>query len=250
MVDTKTAWLSTRQAAERLGVSEASVRRWSDRGVLPVQRVGKRRERRFKAEHLDLTPREVRAGAPPARSDKAQVWLGGQAFDVPLHLAAFYDSDAGRVRLTAPFLADGIRAGQPCFLLAQGEELDSYMVALDQMPGVDVDASLASGVLVVAGAPGHTAAAALDYWEKTLWSAMDRHVPLVRAVGEMVSERDNFESEQEMLAYEVAFNTTARRFPCAVICQYDARKFSGPAILSAFRAHPDMLGVSLNLLLK
>ena len=46
-------WLSTRQAAKRLGVSEASVRRWSDRGLLPVQRVGKRLERRFKAEHLE-----------------------------------------------------------------------------------------------------------------------------------------------------------------------------------------------------
>ena len=244
------SWLSTRQAADRLGVSEASVRRWSDRGVIPVQRVGKRRERRFRAEHLDRAPRGVRAGSVPTRVQKSQVILGGEAFDVPIHVAAFYDSDAGRVRLTAPFLADGIRAGQPCFLLAQGEELDSYMVALDQTPGIDLDSALASGVLVVAGAPGHTAAAALDYWEKTLWSAMDRHVPLVRAVGEMVSERENFESEPEMFAYEVAFNMTARRFPCAVICQYDVRKFSGPAILSAFRAHPDMLGVSLNLLLK
>jgi len=243
-------WLSTRQAAERLGVSEASVRRWSDRGILPVQRVGKRRERRFKPEHVDRAPREARVTAPTVRPGRTQVTLGGQSFDVPIHLAAFYDSDAGRVRLTAPFLADGIRAGGPCFLLAQGEELDSYMVALDQMPGVDVDDALASGVLVVAGSPGHTAAAALDYWETTMWAAMDRHMPLVRAVGEMGSERENFESEQEMFAYEVAFNMTARRFPCAVICQYDVRKFSGPAILSAFRAHPDMLGVSLNLLLK
>jgi len=245
-----TSWLSTRQAAERLGVSEASVRRWSDRGVIPVQRVGKRRERRFRPEHLDRAPREARGGSVTAGIHKSQVVLGGEAFDVPLHLAAFYDSDAGRVRLTAPFLADGIRAGQPCFLLAQGEELDSYMVALDQSPGIDVDSALTSGLLVVAGAPGNTAAAALDYWEKTLWSAMDRHVPLVRAVGEMVSERENFESEQEMLAYEVAFNMTARRFPCAVICQYDVRKFSGPAILSAFRAHPDMRDMSLSLLFK
>lgn len=214
--------------------------------MLPVQRVGKRRERRFKLEHLDQSPRETIA----VRTDKAQVVLGGQSLDVPIHLAAFYDSDAGRLRLTAPFLADGLRAGQPCFLIAQGEELDAYLVAFDQMGDIDVDAALASGLLVVVGAPGRNVAAALDYWEQALWAAMDRHVPVMRAVGEMVSERENFESEQEMLAYEVAFNTMARRFPCAVICQYDVRKFSGPAILTALRAHPDMVRTSLNLLLK
>jgi len=245
-----TTWLSTRQAAERLGVSEASVRRWSDRGLLPVQRVGKRRERRFKPEHIDSAPREARAEPVGKMSEKPQVILGGRSYDVPIHLAAFYDSDPGRVRLTAPFLADGIRAGQPCFLIAQGEELATYLIALDQMQGLDVDAALATGLLTVVGAPGRTVAAALAYWEQAMWSAMDRHVAVLRAVGEMVSERENFESEQEMLAYEVAFNTMAKRFPCAVICQYDVRKFSGPAILSALRAHPDIAGASLNLLLK
>ncbi len=231
-------------------MSEASVRRWSDRGVLPVQRVGRRRERRFKPEHLEQAPLEPRAFRAPTRVDRPHVALGGQVFDVPIHLCAFYDSDAGRVRLTAPFLADGMRAGQPSFLLAQGEELDSYLVALDQMPGIDVDRALADRLLIVAGASGRTVGEALDYWENALWSEMDRHVPLLRAVGEMVSEREHFASEQEMLAYEAAFNMTAKRFPCAVICQYDVRKFAGPAILAALRAHPDILGVSLSLLVK
>jgi DcmR-like sensory protein len=102
----------------------------------------------------------------------------------------------------------------------------------------------------VVAAPFKKVAQALDFWEGKLWEAMDRHATLVRAVGEMVSERDGFESEQEMLAYEAAFNITARRFPCAVICQYDVRKFSGRTILAALRAHPDVLDVSLSLLIK
>jgi excisionase family DNA binding protein len=242
--------LSTRQAAERLGVSEASVRRWSDDGRLPVQRVGRRRERRFRPEDVEaashLHAPESQRAVPPA----AQVMLGGQAVDVPIHLAALYDSDAARVRLTAPFLGDGLKAGQPCFLLAQGEELDSYLGALDAMAGVDVDESLSSGLLTVVGGPGRTVADALDFWEEKLWAATDRHATVMRAVGEMGSERENFASEKEMLAYEAAFNMTARRFPCAVICQYDVRKFSGPAILQAIRAHPDMLDVSLSMLIK
>src|SRR5256885_10054098 len=60
-------WLSTLQAAKRLGVSEASVRRWSDRGLLPVQRVGKRLERRFQAGEVGplLPPPPARPPPPP-----------------------------------------------------------------------------------------------------------------------------------------------------------------------------------------
>jgi excisionase family DNA binding protein len=242
--------LSTKEVAERLGVSEASVRRWSDAGHLPVQRVGKRRERRFRSSDVEAAARRHQPASPPPKPGAPHLVLAGQATAVPVHIPAFYDSDAARVRLTAPFLAEGIKAGQPCFLLAQGEELNSYMVALDADPDIDVDKALASGLLTVVGAPGKTVAQALDFWERNLWDAMDRHVTLMRAVGEMVSEREGFESEQEMLAYEAAFNMTARRFPCAVICQYDVRKFSGRAVLAALRAHPDILDVSMSLLIK
>lgn len=244
--------LSTREAAERLGVSEASVRRWSDSGRLPVRRVGKRRERRFKPEDVDAAARQLlphrTAGATPASAQK--VVVSGKTLDLPFHVPAFYDSDAGRVRLTAPFIADGLRAGQPCFLIAQGEELESYLVALRAELGVDLDAALSSGLLAIVPGPGTTVAKALEFWEERLWAAMDRHATVLRAVGEMVSERMVFESEREMLAYEAAFNMTSRRFPCAVICQYDVRKFSGAAILAALRAHPDVLDLSLSLFIK
>ena len=39
--------------------------------MIPVQRVGKRRERRFRAEHLDRAPRGVRAGSVPTRRPAA-----------------------------------------------------------------------------------------------------------------------------------------------------------------------------------
>lgn len=244
--------LSTREVAERLGVSEASVRRWSDAGRLPVKRIGKRRERRFAPEHVETIAGQLQA-APLATSSltsSKQLNLAGQVLNVPFHLPAFYDTDAARTRLTVPFLVDGLRSGQPCFLVAQGEELAAYLVALDAQPGVDVDEALASGALTVVAGPGRTVAEALDFWETKLWEAMDRHVTLMRAVGEMASERMTFESEQEMLAYEAAFNMTGRRFPSAVICQYDARKFSGSALLAALRAHPDILGMSLSPLIK
>jgi len=79
---------------------------------------------------------------------------------------------------------------------------------------------------------------------------MDNKAAIVRAVGEMASERSGFISEEEMLPYEAIVNMTTKRFPSVVICQYDVRKFSGQAVLQAFRAHPDILSVPLGMLLK
>src|SRR3989442_6147480 len=99
-------WLSTRQAAKRLGVSEASVRRWSDRGVLPVQRVGKRLERRFKPEHVERFAAQARP-RPPLASDIPHVALGGQAGGPRTPPPTLYDSDAAPAPVGAPLLPAG-----------------------------------------------------------------------------------------------------------------------------------------------
>src|SRR5947208_13977002 len=91
--DMSKGWLSTLQAAKRLGVSEASVRRWSDRGLIPVQRVGKRLERRFKPEHVDRFAVPSRPG-PPFASDQSRVTLCGQVVTPGSLPASLYESVA------------------------------------------------------------------------------------------------------------------------------------------------------------
>jgi len=235
-------WLNTREVASRLGVSEASVRRWSDAGTLPVRRVGKRRERRFRVVDVDDFERPRRAGGRESPA-AATIAVAGASVEVATHLAAFYSSAAGMLRITLPFLAEGLRAGDPCFLLAEGEVLETYRQALSRQPGVEVDS------LVVADGPGLSVGQALEFWEQALWREVENEPRVIRVVGEMVSERDQFASEAEMLAYEVAFNQTLKRFPCVVVCQYDARRFSGEAMLLALRAHPDLYKLPLGLFL-
>src|SRR5690242_13155121 len=112
--------LNTEEAARYLGVSAASVRRWSDQGLLTVQRMGRRGARRFaKADLNRFRGRDARASAVPARADG--VSIGSLWLPMHAHLATFYSTDTGRLRLTLPFLADGIKAGDPCFLVAKGE---------------------------------------------------------------------------------------------------------------------------------
>src|SRR5690348_13108007 len=82
--------LNTNEAARFLRVSEASIRRWSDSGLLPVVRVGRRRERRFSESDLLAFLDRVPATNPQA----SPVNVGGTALAVPSHLATLFSTEA------------------------------------------------------------------------------------------------------------------------------------------------------------
>jgi excisionase family DNA binding protein len=241
--------LNTAEAARFLRVSQASIRRWSDAGLLASSRVGRRRERRF--VQSDLAQFLNRAEQPSVRSKgEAAVHVGGLPIPVPGHLATFYSSDAGRVRLTVPFLADGLRSDQPCFLAATDEVLNAYIKALENVVGADLDRATASGRFTAVRFNGATVDQAVAFWEATFANTLSHGPSLIRHVGEMATVRRMFPSEDEMLRFEAAYDVMCRRFPVAAICQYDAREFDGLAMLQVLKSHPDVferhLGTFLN----
>ena len=251
-VEQNTKLLNTKEAARFLRVSEASIRRWSDAGLLPARRVGRRRERRFAqadlVRFLGQPSGELKAAGLTATT--TTVTVGGASVPARSHLAAIYSTDAGGLRLTVPFLADGLRAGQPCFLVANGAVLERYSRALGEDQAIDFAGSVRNGHLVILTSPGAKAAEAIGNWERLLGSALAEGTKVVRIVGEMACERGAFGSDAGMMAYEEAFDVMARRFPAVTLCQYDAREFDGEIMLRMLKAHPDMfdqnLGAFLN----
>lgn len=220
--------LNTAEAARFLRVSQASVRRWFDAGLLPGHRVGRRGERRFQQE--DLVAFLSRGSAPSAGA--ATVSVAGVTSGVPLHLAVLFSTDQGGLRLTAPFLAEGVRLHQACLLVASGAPLERYASALESMDGI-----------AVLELKGGSADAAIAQMEENFSRSVTEGSSVVRLVGEMAEVRAMFPTEDEMLRYEEALELMCRRFPVAVICQYDARRFDGSALLRALKAHPDMFGL-------
>ena len=73
--------LNTAEAARFLRVSQASIRRWSDGGLLASLRVGRRRERRF--AESDLVEFLNRAEKPSAPAQRAAIHVGGVPIPVP-----------------------------------------------------------------------------------------------------------------------------------------------------------------------
>jgi hypothetical protein len=222
-------------------VSEASIRRWSDAGLLPARRVGRRRERRF--EQADL----LRFLGQPSGDPKgtgvqppSSVPLGGASVPLRSHLAPIYSTDAGRLRLSVPFLADGLRAGQPCFLVATGAVLERYARALTEEQGVDFAAAARSGQLTILSGPGPNRVEAIANLETLFGRALGAGPTMLRLVGEMSCVRRMLPNDAEMMSFEEAFDVMAKRFPAVSLCQYDAREFNGEITLRALKAHPDM----------
>src|SRR5438132_5994091 len=81
------------------------------------------------------------------------------------------------------------------------------------MDGVDLDAAMSNGTFTVVRFGGGTVAEAIAQWERNFAAAVVKGPTLIRVVGEMVSERTMFVSEDEMLRYEEAFELMSRRFP-------------------------------------
>ncbi|HEV3234036.1 MAG TPA: MEDS domain-containing protein [Candidatus Dormibacteraeota bacterium] len=227
--------LNTKEAAEFLRVSEASIRRWSDAGLLPAQRVGRRGARRFTRSDLERF-----MGAKEGRpDDSSAAVVGGEAIPLRAHIACLYGEEAGRFRHSVPFIVDGLRRGQPTFLVCSGEVLDGYLETL-RVAMADSHSSLAE--LRVVSESTMTAADFIDYWEQVLSGLVATQPSAIRIVGELVCAVEMLESLEELMRYEEAINLLAKRYPVIFLCQYDVRGFDGPTILRMLKAHPDMYG--------
>lgn len=91
--------LTTREAATFLKVSEASIRRWTDSGLLPASRVGRRGARRLRDEDLRSFLEAGRTQNVAATEISLASTMIIQDVVVPLgsHLASFYSTEAGRL---------------------------------------------------------------------------------------------------------------------------------------------------------
>jgi transcriptional repressor of dcmA and dcmR len=237
--------LNTREAAQFLRVSEASIRRWTDAGLLATQRVGRRRERRFTEDDLRQFMSRGRQDARATRRKAGDsISIRGVDFAIPSHLATFFASDEGRFRLAVPFLAAGLRAENPCFLMASEAGLRDYAKAF-AAEGVDLGAVIESGRLVTQVAPGGSSEEAMAFFERAWGRALEKGPATIRVVGDMAQVLEAFDSVEDMMAYEETYDRVTRRYPVASICQYDVRAFSGEGLLRSLKAHPDVFGLGL-----
>lgn len=235
--------LNLKQAARLLNVSEVSLRRWTNAGRLPCLRVGPKRERRFRREDLLASLEHEGASSAvietePRPPTVSQILLEGIAIDYGSHLCSLYESDLGRVKLAVPFLADGLEAGDVCFLVAAP---DVQKIILDQLNIVrkGLAEDIADKRLVVL--EGESSGGAMyDYLENAFVEATRSGNRGLRLLGDTARGVEQGMDLKDLLEFELRYDQFLKgRFPVVALCQYDARKFSGTAILDVLKCHKD-----------
>ncbi len=238
--------LTIRDAAALLSVSAVSLRRWTDAGKLPCLRVGGRRERRFRRHDLmafmDQPERSAVASSPQTFPPVA---LEGLLIDYGSHLCSLYETDLGRIKLSVPFLADGLHRGDRCFLIAGVEVQSEILTALDDVAG-DVPGALDPGRLTLS-----TGAASgdemYDFLEARFVAAIQAGERGLRVVGDMAWFLDKGMDVDELRRFERRFDQDlAPAYPVVGLCQYDARRFSGVGMLNALKTHTDTFNLPLS----
>ena len=187
----------------------------------------------------------------PTTSDKSTraakpdvVEIPGVMVQAGSHVATYISSEAGRLRIAAPFLRDGIALGQPCFLIASGRVLKRYIEALEKDGKRELAEARRRGLFATAPNPGRTVEEALAFWDARIAAAVSPSEPtIVRIVGDMTSVKATFATVQEMLIFEHSVGAIIKRSPAVLLCQYDVREFDGPSLLEAIKAHPDVTGL-------
>lgn len=241
--DQDSGLLNIKQAAQLLNVSEVSLRRWTRSGELACLRVGPKQERRFRQEDLQAY---LRKHAAPARvgldhgraAGDSYIDLEGVSIDHGSHMCSLYKSDLGRVKLAVPFLSEGLSARDLCFLIAAGETKDHILERLETVHR-NIGGEIADGSFVVSTGAA-SGAAMYDYFESAFVEGMRSGARTLRVLGDMTWALDKGIGVDELMDFELRYNQfLAHQFPVVSLCQYDARRFSGVAILDALKCHDD-----------
>lgn len=235
--------LNIREAAELLKVSETSLRRWTNGGLLSCVRLGPKRERRFRrADLLAFLHKPAGDQRLPSASTElpTQTVVDGVPLEHGAHLCSLYASDAGRTALAVGFLADGLHEGSACYLVAAHESAQAFLAQLKSTYH-GVEEALEAGRLVVMEY-ARDAKEHIARLEARFRDSLQAGAASIRLVGNMSEGQlvcgKPFESS---LRYEEDYETKlARRFPLVTLCQYDARRHSGLELLDVYKRHGAM----------
>ena len=236
--------LTTREAARFLRASEASLRRWSDAGLLPANRVGRRRARRFKEDDLLRFMGPDQGSSRATTSLPSAISLENMFVDLGSHLASFYTTDAGRLRLGLPFLRDGIQSGQASVLFALPEAREHYLQAL-RRERVDVPAAERSGLLSMLSVPPVSPEQFISLLEGIFIDITRQRPGPFRFLGEPVAGLAAVQSVPAFLSFEHQCGALAKRFPMVILCAYDVREFDGQTIIECLKLHHDTFAYEL-----
>lgn len=201
------------------------LRRLKQLGVIQQRRSAVDR----RAVELTLSPKYQRIFARYGRLP------AGQHENGSCHVCSPYDSDAGRQRLVAGFLGEGLRRGEHCILVAPAVAREPLLAALGAR----------RRQVVVSEGEGSAEAQIAFFREQFTKGRLAGKA--IRAAGDAAWTADCGLAFEELMSLEARLEPLARQFGARVLCLYDARRFPAPALVQALKQHRDSTRLPLML---
>ena len=157
--------------------------------------------------------------------------------DVGSHIAHFFRGEQERLSVLLPFIQAGLEAGDQCCLVTEGAASPMIQEHLGEL-GVDVEAALASGQLLVSeGGSSEEEMSAM--FDSVISGAKGAGREVIRIGGDMTWALSKMPSSKKLLEWEAFYDKhVGPQASFIALCQYDHTRFGGSAIMCALETHP------------
>jgi hypothetical protein len=174
-----------------------------------------------------------------------KVTVCGRKLNRPTHICAFFDSAAQEDACVAPYVAEGLDAGDQVFAVREAALLKPYLKRLSAAVGRSFERELASGQLRLRAseetylAPdGFEADRMIEVLVHVIDESRAAGHARLRTCGDMAWAIEGLRDTDELMEYESRVNLLVHAHECTFMCVYDLNRFGGRAIMDVLSTHP------------
>ncbi|MDW7773631.1 MAG: MEDS domain-containing protein [Desulfobulbaceae bacterium] len=222
--------LTVKEAAAFFNVSEMTVRRWTNSGVLKCYRVGGKRERRFRMQDLHefLNPESTET---ITQDGMVQLGTGGVAVPDGSHLSHLCLDDVEGQNVGISFLQQGLSNNETVMLVASRANLEKLVNRLE-LRGIDIEKTVSRNLLHICHGLD-TPTAMFAYIAKKIALAEGRF----RLFGDMTWVREKGWRLETIRQLEEMGNNRHGIPGFLFFCQYPLASFSGEELMMVAETH-------------
>jgi excisionase family DNA binding protein len=239
--------LTIEEASNLLKVNKATLRRWTDNNLLPCQRIGPRKERRFqRIDLIDFLSNNLENQTSPQPLNKPHRSSFDQSSTKPNHISSYYNNTIEQWAILKPFLLEHSQPNCHIIYLHNSDET-TIKKEFDQN-GFDNNTLILNGTLELY----HTndsylindvfiANRMFEFWQERIATVQSKGINKIFLTGEMGWALQEKPGCENLHVYEAQLNKLLQNLPeVTVLCQYSLTEFSSQDILESVCTHPHL----------
>jgi MEDS: MEthanogen/methylotroph, DcmR Sensory domain len=178
--------------------------------------------------------------------DSVALGINGLSIPAGTHICTFFRGIPERDEILAPFLAEGLRAGQKCMcIIDDGVDALCASLAVETSLAVGVGSrqlDIRSSTQTYLRRGTFSTQEMLDFWDDSVGSALSEEgFQFVRSAGETTWTLKELPDMKDFLTYEAELNRFLPRYPQVILCLYDLDHFGGEILVDILKTHPKVL---------